>query len=225
MLDGRLLGRCDAITRAAALQDLSIFMSGGGLSLFISPCLESCRRLPSRDRERFLPPQERIEQIGRASPTPSWPPPLPPLTPSIPTTTPRWAGGAARSNGLVDPEQPPRRTGTGTEWKAKLAALADAQAEFARRRTRRLRTISAFERTGLIALGSDIAIVWSAPTTTDRDRKEPLRTLLDEVRIDLQRELRRADLMLRWRGGATTQLAVELRARNRKSALTRMPST
>src|SRR5438132_12971848 len=30
-------------------------------------------------------------------------------------------------------------------------------------------------------LGSDIRQVWTAPTTTDRDRKELLRTLLEEV--------------------------------------------
>ena len=55
--------------------------------------------------------------------------------------------------------------------------------------------------------------MWSAPTT-DRDRKELLRSLLEEVRVDVRRKDRRAELTLRWRGGASTELAVELRGAN-----------
>ena len=53
-------------------------------------------------------------------------------------------------------------------------------------------------------LGSDIRQVWSAPTTTDRDRKELLRTLLEEVIFNLKRAEGHAHLTLRWRGGAIT---------------------
>ena len=45
------------------------------------------------------------------------------------------------------------------------------------------------------ALGSDLREVWNATTTTDRDRKELLRTLLEEVILDLERARRRADLL------------------------------
>jgi hypothetical protein len=53
-------------------------------------------------------------------------------------------------------------------------------------------------------LGSDIRQVWNATTTTDRDRKELLRTLLEEVVLNLKRAEGRAHLTLRWRGGAIT---------------------
>lgn len=53
--------------------------------------------------------------------------------------------------------------------------------------------------------------MWSAPTTTDRDRKQLLRTLIEEVILDVAREERRATLTLRWRGGAITELVVPLR--------------
>jgi hypothetical protein len=56
------------------------------------------------------------------------------------------------------------------------------------------------------ALGSDLTSVWSASTTSDRDRKELLRALLEEVIIALQRHESRAQLTMRWRGGAITQL-------------------
>ena len=57
-------------------------------------------------------------------------------------------------------------------------------------------------------LGSDLRQVWAAPTTTDRDRKEVLRTLLEEVTFDLKRAEGMAHLTLRWRGGAITVLDV-----------------
>ena len=66
------------------------------------------------------------------------------------------------------------------------------------------------ERERLLALGTDLGRVWSAATTTDRDRKQLLRTLIEEVVIDVVREQRRAMLTLRWRGGAITELAVAL---------------
>ena len=42
--------------------------------------------------------------------------------------------------------------------------------------------------TGHPALGDDLAGVWSAATTTDKDRKQLLRTLLDEVGISVRRD-------------------------------------
>jgi hypothetical protein len=52
--------------------------------------------------------------------------------------------------------------------------------------------------------------VWAAPTTSDRDRKGLLRSLLEEVVIAIDRAKFRADLTLRWRGGAITELEVDL---------------
>jgi hypothetical protein len=39
----------------------------------------------------------------------------------------------------------------------------------------------------LRALGADLRRVWVAPTTTDRDRKELLRALLEEVIVTVDR--------------------------------------
>jgi predicted DNA-binding transcriptional regulator AlpA len=50
--------------------------------------------------------------------------------------------------------------------------------------------------------------VWTAPAITDRDRKELLRTLLEEVILNLKRAEGHAHLTLRWRGGAITVLDV-----------------
>ncbi len=120
------------------------------------------------------------------------------------------AARAERRYLAVDPDNRLVARGLEADWEAKLAALADAEAELTRRQAARPRSLTDDQRTALAALGADIGRVWSAPTTTDRDRKELLRTLLEEVRVDIHREDRRGELALRWRGGATTELVVEL---------------
>ena len=69
------------------------------------------------------------------------------------------------------------------------------------------------ERAAILALGDDLGQVWDAPTTTDKDRKQLLRTLLEEVNITARRDDPdpHARLVLRWKGGAITELTVPLR--------------
>lgn len=124
------------------------------------------------------------------------------------------AARAERRYLAVDPDNRLVARGLEADWEARLAALADAEAELARREAARPRSLDERERAALAALGDDVGRVWSAPTTTDRDRKELLRSLLEEVRVDVHREERRAELTLRWRGGASTEFAVELRGAN-----------
>ena len=130
------------------------------------------------------------------------------------------AARAERRYLAVDPDNRLVARGLEVDWEAKLSAVADAEAELARREAARPRALTEHERQKLAALGADVGRVWSAPTTNDRDRKELLRTLLEEVRIDVHREERRAELTLRWRGGAGTELVVELRGANQPAIRT-----
>jgi predicted DNA-binding transcriptional regulator AlpA len=95
-----------------------------------------------------------------------------------------------------------------TEWENRLRELAAAETELHRREQQRPSSLTAEQLQRLQRLGSDIGQVWSAPTTTDRDRKELLRTLLEEVSLNLKRAEGHAHLTLRWRGGAITMLDV-----------------
>jgi hypothetical protein len=63
--------------------------------------------------------------------------------------------------------------------------------------------------------GNDLGAVWDAPTTTDKDRKQLLRTLLEEVNTTLHRDDPgpHAELVLRRTGGAISELTVPLRRR------------
>jgi len=110
----------------------------------------------------------------------------------------------------VEPENRLVARGLETEWEKRLRDLAAAEAELQRREQQRPRALSQEEQNRIRCLGSDLNKVWKAPTTTDRDRKELLRTLLEEVMVTVNRPEHRAHLTLRWRGGALTELDLSL---------------
>ena len=123
------------------------------------------------------------------------------------------AGRAERRYRAVDPDNRLVARGLETEWNTALQALADAEAELARRETARPKTLTPHERSAILALGDDLSGVWTAPTTTDKDRKQLLRSLLDEVNIRVHRDHTNAhaDLVLRWNGGAITELSAPIK--------------
>ena len=125
---------------------------------------------------------------------------------------------AERRYRTVEPENRLVARGLEREWEERLRELSAAEAELARREQCRPRVLSAQEKATLRALGVDVARVWSAPSTTDRDRKELLRTLLEEVIVTVERAKSHAHLTLRWRGEAITKLGLDL-PRSRPSPL------
>jgi len=117
---------------------------------------------------------------------------------------------AERQYRAVEPENRLVARGLETEWEKRLRDLAAAEAELQRRQQQRPRALSSEEKEKIRSLGADLNKVWIAPTTTDRDRKELLRTLVEEVIVTVDRPERRAHLTLRWRGGTLTELDLSL---------------
>ena len=115
---------------------------------------------------------------------------------------------AERCYRAVEPENRLVARGLETEWEKRLRDLAAAEAELRRREQQQPTSINPEQLKRLRALGADLREVWNAATTTDRDRKELLRTLLEEVMLDVKRAEGQAHLTLRWRGGAITTLDV-----------------
>jgi DNA invertase Pin-like site-specific DNA recombinase len=120
------------------------------------------------------------------------------------------AARAERRYRAVDPDNRLVARGLEREWEQRLTDLETAQAELARRQEQRPCVLSREERERLLALGADLAIVWDAPTTTSRDRKELLRALIEEVILSVDRDEPAAHLTLRWKGGALTDIDVPL---------------
>jgi hypothetical protein len=117
---------------------------------------------------------------------------------------------AERRYRAVDPDNRLVARGLEAEWEKCLREVQAVEAELQRRQQQRPRQLSPTERAGILALGADLDRVWSAPSITDRDRKELLRTLIEEVIVAVDRETKQAHLTLRWRGGLISELDLPL---------------
>jgi DNA invertase Pin-like site-specific DNA recombinase len=117
---------------------------------------------------------------------------------------------AERRYRVVDPDNRLVARGLEREWEESLSALEAAKAELARRERERPCVISQDERDRLLALGPDLATVWHTASTTPRDRKELLRTLMEEVVIKVERDKAIAHLTLRWKGGTINEIDLAL---------------
>ncbi|WP_321899912.1 recombinase family protein [Paraburkholderia heleia] len=116
---------------------------------------------------------------------------------------------AERRYHAVDPE-PAGGTRTRSAMGEQLQEPERAQQELARREQFLPRTLNAQERQSLVAICKDLQRLWHVPSLTVRDRKQLLRTLLEEVTVIVHREQYRAQLKLRWRGGKLTECDVAL---------------
>jgi excisionase family DNA binding protein len=117
---------------------------------------------------------------------------------------------AERRYKAVDAENRLVARGLEAAWEQALRELDTAKAELARRERRQPRTLGVEERQRLLDLGTDLKVIWHAPTTAPRDRKEPLRTLVEEVIITVHRDAYSMHLTIRWQGGALTELDLDL---------------
>ena len=109
---------------------------------------------------------------------------------------------AERRYRSVEPENRLVARGLETEWERRLHDLASAEMELRRRERHQPRVPSPEQLHRIQALGSDICQVWNATTTADRDRKELIRTLLEEAILNSEtsRRSRPSDSALARRG-------------------------
>jgi DNA invertase Pin-like site-specific DNA recombinase len=117
---------------------------------------------------------------------------------------------AERRYRAVDPQNRLVARSLEAEWEKSLQELKEAETEVERREHARPRTLTDEQRDSIRALGGDLPRVWSASTTTDRDRKELLHLMLDEVVMTIEREKFNAHLTLRWHGGLLSEIDVPL---------------
>lgn len=115
------------------------------------------------------------------------------------------AARAERAFHLCEPENRLVARTLEQRWEARLVALAEAEAALARADSE---TSPLPPRPELEALARDLPRLWNAPTTSPRDRKRLLRSLVSDVTLLFEPGNQTVLVGLRWRTGFTDELRV-----------------
>ncbi len=114
------------------------------------------------------------------------------------------AGRARRQYQLAEPENRLVVRQLEKDWEAALAERQRLGEEYDRFTAARPRTLTAAERGQIRALAADLPAVWDAATTTDADRKQLIRHLVEQVRVAVAGTSEKADVEVIWAGGHRT---------------------
>ena len=124
------------------------------------------------------------------------------------------AGRARRQYQLAEPENRLVVRQLEAVWEAALAEAGRLEADYQRFTEEQPRTLSAAERAAIQALAADFPQVWSAPSTSQADRKELLRILIEDITATVAGDSELVDVVITWAGGhQTTGRAVRAVAR------------
>ena len=91
-------------------------------------------------------------------------------------------------------------------WEEKLRDVQRLQREYEARPRPKVLTLTEQERQHMLHLAQDIPAIWSAPTTTNQDRKRMLRLLIADVTVTKNDANIR--IAIRWQTNATTNLTI-----------------
>lgn len=127
------------------------------------------------------------------------------------------ASRAERAFHLCEPENRLVARSLEHRWEAKLAAAAEAEAAVEAQKAQRPPLPPKAE---LATLAVDLQRLWNEPTTSPRDRKRVLRTLITDVTLTSDPAGDEIRVGIRWRAGACEeQTATRTRMRTRQEAV------
>ncbi len=112
---------------------------------------------------------------------------------------------AARQYHAVEPEHRLVARTLERAWEEKLVARQQLEEEYHRFAQHKPRLLSETEREAIRRLATDIPMLWAAPTTTDTDRKEIIRQIVERVVVDVQGNSERVKVRIEWMGGGSSE--------------------
>jgi DNA invertase Pin-like site-specific DNA recombinase len=114
------------------------------------------------------------------------------------------ADRARRCYRLAEPENRLVVRQLEADWEAALAAQQRLQEDYDRFTRTRPQPLTPAQQRAIAALAGDIEGLWAAPTTTDADRKQIIRALVEQVTITVAGTSERVAVEIGWAGGHTT---------------------
>jgi DNA invertase Pin-like site-specific DNA recombinase len=112
---------------------------------------------------------------------------------------------AERQYQAVEPENRLVARTLERRWEDALRHQRDLQEEMDRFLREQPPQVSEGERSQILALSSDITLLWTAPETTVVDRKEIIRLLVERVVVHVRPDSEWTEVTISWRGGSATQ--------------------
>ena len=125
---------------------------------------------------------------------------------------------AERRYEVVDPSNRLIAATLETRWNDAMQHLHDLEAELASFERKTLRAVTVEQKRQILLLAKDFPRLWSASTTTPRDRKRILRLIVRDITVVKGPEPKIVRLHVRWQGGATETLQLQL-PQNRADAI------
>jgi DNA invertase Pin-like site-specific DNA recombinase len=112
---------------------------------------------------------------------------------------------AERRYQAVEPENRLVARSLERQWEEALCKRRDLEEEYDRFLKERPPQLSEDQRARILALCSDLPALWNAPETTAADRKEIIRLVVERVVVHVRADSEHVQVVLTWRGGATTR--------------------
>jgi DNA invertase Pin-like site-specific DNA recombinase len=114
------------------------------------------------------------------------------------------ADRARRQYQLADPENRLVTRQLEADWEQALAEAGRLEDEYQRFTEQQPAVLADAEREAIRSLAANLPAVWSAPTTTQADRKELLRILIDDVTVAVEGRSEIVNVDITWAGGHRT---------------------
>ncbi|MBI3105934.1 MAG: hypothetical protein HYY95_10245 [Candidatus Rokubacteria bacterium] len=112
---------------------------------------------------------------------------------------------ATRRYETVDPDNRLVAAELEARWNAALARLRECEARLAPTDVAPTPPVT---RDALLRLADDLQAAWTAPTTDMRTKQRLVRTLIEEIVLDVDDATREIVLVIHWRGGQHSELRV-----------------
>ncbi|MBF8191701.1 recombinase family protein [Nonomuraea sp. K274] len=90
------------------------------------------------------------------------------------------------------------------DWEAALAQLDQLSNDYQRFRDTQPLRLTATERQAINALAEELPALWHAPTTTQAERKELLRLMIEQIEVNVAGDSELVDVSIAWAGGHHT---------------------
>jgi len=114
------------------------------------------------------------------------------------------ADRARRQFQLAEPENRLVTRQLEADWEAALAEASRLEADYQRFTEEQPKTLSTADRAAIQALAADLPQVWNAPSTSQADRKELLRILIEDITVTTAGNSELVDVVITWAAGYQT---------------------